>query len=148
TNIAGAAYIGLGNLLHEWGKLDEAAEAYWKCIAVNRPETLFAAHFCLGNVLAQQNKLDEAIASYRKVIELQPNSPRSHSILACILATRPEANLRDSKEAVELARRATEIAPGSVEAWQFRGWIHYQTGDWKSSIEALEKSCRLQQGGT
>ena len=33
-------------------------------------------------------------------------------------------------------------------AWQYLGWIHYRTGNWKSSIEALEKSCKLQPGGT
>jgi tetratricopeptide (TPR) repeat protein len=31
-------------------------------------------------------------------------------------------------------------------AWQYLGWIYYRTGNWKSSIEALEKSCKLQPG--
>jgi hypothetical protein len=29
-------------------------------------------------------------------------------------------------------------------AWQVLGWAHYRAGDWKASIEALEKSCALQ----
>jgi uncharacterized protein HemY len=27
------------------------------------------------------------------------------------------------------------------------GWFHYRIGNWKSSIAALEKSCKLQTGG-
>src|SRR5262249_56173083 len=50
--------------------------------------------------------------------------------------------------AVKLAREAVEIAPSSDILWQFLGWIYYRTGNWKSSIEALEKSCKLQTGGT
>jgi hypothetical protein len=28
------------------------------------------------------------------------------------------------------------------------GWVQYRIGDWRASIEALEKSCKLQEGGT
>jgi hypothetical protein len=27
------------------------------------------------------------------------------------------------------------------------GWVRYRTGDWRASIEALEKSCQLESGG-
>jgi hypothetical protein len=27
------------------------------------------------------------------------------------------------------------------------GWVQYRAGNWKASIEALEKSCKLQKGG-
>ena len=27
------------------------------------------------------------------------------------------------------------------------GWVQYRAGNWKASIEALEKSCKLQNGG-
>jgi hypothetical protein len=32
-------------------------------------------------------------------------------------------------------------------AWQYLGWIQYRAGNWKASIEALEKSCTLEKGG-
>jgi len=28
------------------------------------------------------------------------------------------------------------------------GWIEYRAGNWQLSIESLEKSCKLQKGGT
>jgi tetratricopeptide (TPR) repeat protein/serine/threonine protein kinase len=147
-NLAAGAYVNLGNVLRDWGKLDEAIAAYRKAIDVNQPYALLAAHVCLGDALSQQDKLDEAIDVYRTIIKLQPNSPVTHSKIAWILATRPEAHLRDPKQALALARRAVEIGPTTSLAWQFMGWIHYRTGDWKASIEALEKSCTLQEGGT
>jgi tetratricopeptide (TPR) repeat protein len=48
------------------------------------------------------------------------------------------------KEAVVTAREAVKLAPQSSLAWQVLGWAHYRSGDWKASIEALEKSCALQ----
>ena len=31
--------------------------------------------------------------------------------------------------------------------WQFLGWAQYRAGNWKASIDALEKSCKLQNPG-
>jgi tetratricopeptide (TPR) repeat protein len=145
-NMSGA-YNGIGNILCDWGRLDEAVAWYKRAIESNPPNAIASLHFGLGEVLLQQNKFDEAAAAFRKAIDVERNSPRSHQYLAWILASRPEADLRDPKQAIALAKRAVELAQNS-EAWQYLGWIHYRTGDWKSSIEALEKSCKLQQGGT
>jgi uncharacterized protein HemY len=37
-----------------------------------------------------------------------------------------------------------ELAPKSALPWQILGWGHYRAGDWKASVEALEKSCAKQ----
>jgi tetratricopeptide (TPR) repeat protein len=182
---AAGAYINLGNVLKEWGKVDDAVAAYRKAIEINQPYALVAGYYSLGialsqqnkldeaaavfrkgieinqpaqglsalhrglgDVLLQQNKYDEAIVAYRMAIKLQPDSsPRSHCNLAWALATRPEPHLRDPKQAVALAKRAVEQTPDSL-TWQYLGWVLYRTGDWKASIEALEKSCKLQEGGS
>src|SRR5262249_22232402 len=126
---APTAYFNLGYVLREWGKPDEAAAAYRKAIAANQPRPFASAHHCLGGVLCDQNKLDEAAAAYEKASALRPSSPDSHSQLAWIFASRPEAKLRDPKRAVALARRAAELALSSELAWQYLGWVHYRTGD-------------------
>ena len=36
----------------------------------------------------------------------------------------------------------------SSQTRQWSGWVFYRLGDSRASIEALEKSCRLQKGGT
>ena len=55
--------------------------------------------------------------------------------------------LRDPKRAVELGKEAVELAPQSSLVWQYFGWVQYRAGNWKASIEALEKSCKLQNPG-
>ena len=59
----------------------------------------------------------------------------------------PDAAPRDRAQALELARKAVLLAPEATTTWQVLGWAHYRTGDWKASVEALEKSCKLQSNG-
>src|SRR4030095_12121793 len=64
-----------------------------------------------------------------------------------ILATRPEANLRDPKEAVALARRAVDLKPEEGNYWNTLGVAQYRADEWKASSAALEKSMELRKGG-
>ena len=43
--------------------------------------------------------------------------------------------------------RAVEFAPDKHDAWLVLGWARYRSGDWPGSIDALGKSCELQDGG-
>jgi tetratricopeptide (TPR) repeat protein len=61
---------------------------------------------------------DKAIADYRKAIELAPDFGLAHNNLARLLATCPDPDYRDGKEAYRHARRACELAE-----WKSCGWI-------------------------
>ena len=148
-----AAHSNLGNALYAQGKLDEAIAAYHT--AIDLDPKYAEAHYGLGIALRKQGKLDEAIAAYRKAIKLDPNYAKARNNLGSALGTKgwdlannPDPKLRDPKRAVELCKEAVEVAPQSDVAWQFLGWVQYRAGNWKASIEALEKSCKLQAGGT
>jgi tetratricopeptide (TPR) repeat protein len=100
--------------------------------------------------LRDQQKLPEAIAAYRKAIELDPKNTFVHIGLSKTgweLANRPDPKLRDFKRAIEACEEAVEGGPLTGMAWQYLGWVQYRAGNWKASIEALEKSCKLQKGG-
>ena len=95
------------------------------------------------------------MAPFREAHRLKPDDARTRAALAgrlnnlaWALATHTEPARRDPGRAVSMAKEAVERAPNSELAWQYLGWIHYRTGNWKPSIEALEKSCKLQAGGT
>src|SRR5262249_35707589 len=126
-----------------------AAACFRKAIELNPKNADFHANLAVA--LYGQKKLDEAAAACRKAIQRDPKHAKAAHVLAgCAwaLATHADPARRDPGRAMKLARDAVEVAPSSSMAWQYLGWIRYRTGNRKSSIEALEKSCKLQTGGT
>ncbi len=62
------------------------------------------------------------------------------------LAAYPEAQPRDPRRAVELAKEAVVLAPKEGNCWNTLGVAHYRAGNWQESIAALEKSMQLLSG--
>jgi tetratricopeptide (TPR) repeat protein len=139
-----AAHSSLGNVLIMQGRPNEAIPAFRRVIEID-PKSKFAAfaYFRIGKAVEEQGKLDETIACFRKAAELDPNFALAHSCLAWLLTNCSEAKLRDAPGGLEAARRAVGVAPQSALAWHVLGWAHYRATGWKASIEALEKSCAL-----
>jgi tetratricopeptide (TPR) repeat protein/serine/threonine protein kinase len=134
----------LGNALSATGDLDGAIAEYRKVIAID-PKKLNARH-CLVVALKRQGKFDEVIGCYRKAIEVDPKSVSAHIALghALMAQKRVDEAAAEYKKALRLASEAVKLAPQSPFAWHVLGCAHYRAGDWKASIEALEKSCALQ----
>jgi tetratricopeptide (TPR) repeat protein len=65
---------------------------------------------CLQN----QGKNAEAIACWRDALQLEPNNVNTVDQTAWMLATCPDAAIRDGKEALELAQRAVQLSKGDV----------------------------------
>jgi tetratricopeptide (TPR) repeat protein/serine/threonine protein kinase len=142
------AHSDLGNALFVQKKLDDAIAAYRTAVEL-APKNVIA-HAWLGYALEVQGKLHEAIACYRRALEVNPKYAWAHNALGRMgwyLANHPDPKVRDLKRAVELGTEAVEHVPQSIQAWQNLGWIQYRAGNWKASVEALEKSCALQKGG-
>jgi superkiller protein 3 len=119
-----------------------AIEVIQKVITL-RPD-LYAPHFNLGMALKYLGKEREAITSHRKALQLQPNYVEACTSLARLLTTCADLQLRDPEDALQLAQKAVELAPQSAEAWAALGWALHRGGNWKASIEALEKSIALE----
>ena len=142
-------WVHLSYVLQDQRKLDESNAACRKAIEIDpNSKDASAAYFRLGKVLEDQKKPDEAIACFRKAAEVNPNYSLAHSCLAWLLTNCWDAKLRDVSGGLEAARKAVEVAPQSSLAWEVLGWARYRAGDWKASIEALEKSCALQHDPT
>ncbi len=101
------AHYNLGNVLLQKGNLDEAIAHYQKALQIN-PDYA-DAHNNLGLVLLQRGKADEAIAHFQKALQITPDYADAQNNLARVLATCPQASLRNGNQAVELAQRANQL---------------------------------------
>jgi tetratricopeptide (TPR) repeat protein len=92
-----------------------------------------------ANAYADKGEYARAIADYNEAIRLAPDEPASYTGLAWLLATCPDAHVRDGKRAVELATRACRqsgwkdandlenLAAGYAECGQFDQAVKWQT---------------------
>jgi tetratricopeptide (TPR) repeat protein len=138
------AHNDLGTALRLQGDLNGAIEHHREAIRI-KPDYA-EAYSSVGAELAGQGKFAEAIASIRKTVGLQPDDPGGHNNLAWMLATCPDPKFRDPGEAVQHAKKVTELAPGIWIGWTTLGVAQYRNGDWKAALDALTKSRQLRRG--
>jgi tetratricopeptide (TPR) repeat protein len=104
------AYYNRGNILFGEGRIDEAM-ADWEKTLQLRPNDA-DAYTCLGNAFLRRGLVEEAVAHYEKAIVLAPEDPHSRINIAWVLATAPDASIRDGIKAVEFAEQAVELSGG------------------------------------
>ena len=71
------------------------------------------AHDSLGEALYAQGRTAEALAHWRGAMGLQPSDAQALRWAAWVLATAPDAAIRDGAEALALAVRAVQISGGN-----------------------------------
>jgi tetratricopeptide (TPR) repeat protein len=97
------------------------------------------AYYYRGWAHENRSRWRQASADYYKAIELAPKNDTAHNRLAWLLATCPDAKVRDPGRAVELARKAVQLEPKQGFYWQTLGYAEYRAGNWESAIAALDK---------
>ena len=107
---AAVAHYCLAIALVQKGRLDEAITHYQKAVTIQ--PSFVSALINLGNALQQTGRVEEAIAEYQKALEVNPANPTTQISLAWLLATTPQASLRNGGKAVELARQASLLTSG------------------------------------
>ncbi|HZL89651.1 MAG TPA: tetratricopeptide repeat protein, partial [Pirellulaceae bacterium] len=111
-------------------------------VARNR---LTAINSHLAMELKQLGRWPEAIDVLEELV--RGNSPSAASELFKILTNCPAPEHRNSQRALEVARKMVEWAPTAYNL-QLLGWAEYREGNWQASIDALEKSRKLQRNPT
>ncbi len=105
------ANVGLGELFLGRQQAREAI-GHFNAVLAGAPEDA-KARFNLGMALMQVGELRDAIAQWRKARELAPSNPSASNQLAWVLATSPDASIRNGPEALELAEQAVKLSGGS-----------------------------------
>lgn len=104
------ARSNLGSALLKTGQTDEAIAHYLKSLEIDPRQAGIENN--LAGAFFQKQKPGEAIAHYEKAIELSPRDVRALKNLAWVLATCPEASLRNGARGVALAERANQLSDG------------------------------------
>jgi serine/threonine protein kinase/Flp pilus assembly protein TadD len=138
------AHNNLGATLDATGQLDEAIAQFGEALRINKDHP--RPHHNLGIVLSRKGRLEEARAEYEQAVRLDPGLMEAHNNLASLLITIPNANLRNPKRAVDLAKRAVQLAPKQGICWNTLGAAQYRAGNWKAAIDALNRSVELSGG--
>jgi tetratricopeptide (TPR) repeat protein/serine/threonine protein kinase len=140
------AHRELGDLLcdtkHDY---EGAVAAFRQALRVDPKDAL--AHRGLAEALSQRRRWEEALAHFKKAVQLKPGLVEAWRGLAWLLATCPDAKVRDPAQAVELASKAVDLAPTSAGVWRTLGVAEYRAGHWKAATIALQKSVELSDGG-
>src|SRR5262249_5478452 len=91
---------------------------------------------------------DKAIAAYQEAIRRHPDyviAPTWHEVLAWLLVTCPDPNLRDPAQALEHARVAVQTNDGSDQC-RGVGGARYGAGAWAGAVRDLERAEGLNPG--
>ena len=126
----------LGASRAQMGMLNEAIEAYKKCIIL-KPD-FSDAHFNLGIALRDVGKFDEAIEAYKKAISFKPDYAEAYNNLGNVLQDKGRLG-----EAVEVHRKSILIKSDYAEAYYNMGVALLYQDKMEEAIEAYKKSISL-----
>jgi tetratricopeptide (TPR) repeat protein len=136
------AHNNLGNILLKMGNVDEAITHYQQALQINPHNAVVRNN--LGNALLQKSNVDDAITRCQKTLQIKPDSPEVLNNLAWLLATCPDAHVRDGVQAVQYAERACELTHYGVTLLVGTLAAAYaEAGRYDDAMAAAEKACAL-----
>jgi tetratricopeptide (TPR) repeat protein len=136
------AHNNLGFALLQKGNVDEAIVHYQQALQIN-PD-IAGTCYNLGIALLQKGNMAEAIVYFQRVLQIMPDSLDVLNHLAWLLATSPDAHIRDGVQAVKYAGRACELTHDGLTL--FVGTLAAacaEAGRFDDAIAAAEKACAL-----
>ena len=136
------AHSNLGMALFQLGRMDEAI-AHFRS-ALQADPTVADIHNNLGAALVQKGQFEEAVAHYQKALELRPDYPGACNNLAWVLATSPQASVRNGARAVQLARQANQLTSGgNLVIVRTLAAAYAEAGRFPEAIETANQALQL-----
>ena len=137
-------YRNLGDAYSRKGLVGEAIIQFEKALSIapNYPE----AHHDLGNALRHQGRFREAIAHYQYALRIEPRSVLTMNNLAWMLATCPDASVRNGARAVELAAEANRLSGGGDPlVLHTLAAAYAENGQFSQAIDTAQRALQLAQ---
>ncbi len=128
------------------GKTQEAM-AEWKETLRIQPGNA-EMHNNLAVALLAEGRIADAIGEWRETLRLQPDRVATELTLAWVLATSPESEIRDGKQALELAQKASRAAAGSNPmVFRVLAAAYAETGQYPDAIQTAEDGAQQAEAG-
>jgi tetratricopeptide (TPR) repeat protein len=108
------AWYNLGNGFLQKGDLDQAIASYRQAMKINPRYADTCAN--LGVAYFQQGETRKAMESWQQALAINPNQIYVQNNLAWLLATTPDASLRNGAKALALAAQANQLSGNSNSA--------------------------------
>jgi tetratricopeptide (TPR) repeat protein len=136
------ALVNLGNSFSQLGRMDQAILQYQKALQIKPDDA--EAQRNLGTALLKKGSVGEAIAHFQKALQTGSVDPEVQNSLAWLLATCPEASLRNGEEAVQLAQRANELASGkNPVVLRTLAAAFAEAGRFSEAVESAQRALHL-----
>ncbi|MDC1280679.1 tetratricopeptide repeat protein [bacterium] len=126
----------LGGSSAQIGMLDEAIEAYNKCISL-KPDYA-EAYSNMGVALKDQGKLDEAIEAFNNALLLKPDYAEAYSNMGATLQDQGKLD-----EAIEAYNKCIALKPDYADAYYNMGVALKDQGKLDQAITAYNKALSL-----
>jgi tetratricopeptide (TPR) repeat protein len=137
------AHQDLGEICAQRGRFEKATKELEQAIQLS-PTT--NAYYDLALTFAVQGKPKEAAENYREALGLDTNFVAALNDLAWLLATTPQAELRNGVEAVQFAERARDLSGGKeARYWGTLDAAYAEAGRWDEALQAAHKALELAQ---
>jgi protein O-mannosyl-transferase len=136
------AHSNVDRALFQQGDIDQAI-AHWELTLSTQPADA-EAHSSLGTALLRKRLVGEAVVHYEKSLAITPQSVSTLNNLAWILATCPDAQLRNGARAIELAQKADQLSEGkNPNIIRTLAAAYAETARFNDAIGAANRALRL-----
>ncbi len=136
-----------GQALEQVGRLEESAAYYHKALAAKPDDPL--SRWGLVTVYSRLQRAEDVKTQLQSLVAGAPDDVRALSMLAWLLSTSPDANIRDGARAVALAQHAVEVSKGArPEPFDALAAALAESGRYEDAAHAAEQGLRLIDGST
>ena len=137
------AQFGLARALAAENKTDAAIQHLQKTLQL-QPDYVVASND-LGALLANKGEIKGAIAAWRQTLSFDADNPDAANNIAWMRATAADADLRDGKEAVDLARLALRSGGENPVSLRTLAAAQAENGQFADAIATAERAAALAQ---
>ena len=102
-----SVHSALGVVLLEMGRAQQSLTYLERALELDPNDA--DAHYNFGNTLLQLGRAREAVAQYNRALEINPDDIEAQNNMAWVLATCPDAAVRNGIQAVAIAERADSL---------------------------------------